>query len=211
MDDVPFRFSGDDSVDCTGARRVWDASFPLLGYLKAERKRFRWEKKRVVELGSGLGYLAAGLSMLGAEVVATEIEDMLPVLSRNLDAAMSQAKGSGYDPPRPHVHALDWRDPEPSLATLPIESVDVLVAADVVYLEKYVKPLVTTIQLILAKHPGCQVFVASEMRCPVTNQVFEDMLEEAGFSVRVIPNRRFPSDFRTEQWKTIRLLHFTRG
>jgi len=51
---------------------LWTACLILLHHLETEFPRGWWQGKRVLELGSGSGHLAVGLSKLGASVVATE-------------------------------------------------------------------------------------------------------------------------------------------
>jgi SAM-dependent methyltransferase len=67
---------------CTGGvdGMLWTASLILLRHLEITHPVGWWRGKRVLELGSGSGHMAVGLSKLGASVIATE-----------------SAKGTGFD------------------------------------------------------------------------------------------------------------------
>ena len=59
---------------CTGGvdGMLWTASLILLRHLEIAHPVGWWSGKRVLELGSGSGHMAVGLSKLGASVIATE-------------------------------------------------------------------------------------------------------------------------------------------
>jgi SAM-dependent methyltransferase len=58
-------------IDMPGGGMLWTASIILLRHLEVDAG-VDWTGKRVLEIGSGCGHLAAGLARLGAHVTATE-------------------------------------------------------------------------------------------------------------------------------------------
>lgn len=53
---------------------------------KGDFSRVKVKGKRVLELGAGMGLGGIAFSMLGAEVVLTDTNDVLPLLRRNCES-----------------------------------------------------------------------------------------------------------------------------
>lgn len=64
------------------ASTVWDSSIVLSKHLECLGPS-RLRGKRVVELGAGCGLVSVVCSRLGADCVATDLEDNLPLLEDN--------------------------------------------------------------------------------------------------------------------------------
>lgn len=100
---------------------LWPAATALAGVLPP-----RLEGVRVVELGCGLGVPSLVAAALGAVVTATDwAEDAVRLLARN-----AARNGLGV-----RAEVRDWREPWP-------ETFDLALAADVLYEQRNVEPLV---------------------------------------------------------------------
>lgn len=109
---------------------IWDCSLALASFLIAgnplDQSAATVRGKRVVELGAGCGVVSAVCAALGAaEVVATDAQDLLPLLRLNVERWRSDLGLQNFK-----VEKYDW-------GTLPSESVgeafDVIVCSDLVY------------------------------------------------------------------------------
>jgi SAM-dependent methyltransferase len=121
---------------------------------------------RVLELGSGTGVLAVLLSHLVAQWIATDQAALLPLIRKNLAAQNQQSLE------RVLLDELDWVEAASAYARRhsprrtdpkPLgDSVDLILAADCLYNEALVKPLLHTISY----HAGQStvVVVVSELR-----------------------------------------------
>eukprot|EP00884_Botryococcus_braunii_P004350 jgi/Botrbrau1/13916/Bobra.136_2s0009.2 len=63
---------------------VWDAAIVLAAYLGEREPRHRIQGARVVEIGAGPGLVGIFLGLLGAQVILTDKEQVLPLLRQNL-------------------------------------------------------------------------------------------------------------------------------
>ncbi|TPX72295.1 hypothetical protein SpCBS45565_g00646 [Spizellomyces sp. 'palustris'] len=122
------------------ALTVWDCSVILAKMLEYQntlgdtaKSEFDVRGKRVIELGAGRALVGMAAAVLGANVVVTDVDDVLPALRKVIalnehiiasDKAESEFSGNGRieDPP-----------------------FDLILAADVVWLHDLIEPLVATI------------------------------------------------------------------
>jgi predicted nicotinamide N-methyase len=124
--------------------------------------------KRVLELGCGLGVPSLAAARAGADVVATdEEEEAIELLARNADANGLKL-GTG---------AFDFRGDAP-----PPGPFDLVIAADVLYEEASVGPLIELLPLLAPA-----AVVASPDRVP-----FERFLSEARLIWEVETTRQEP-------------------
>ena len=136
---------------------VWRASDHLNAYIHSHLDKFRG--KEVVELGSGLGYVSIPLerAAICRSVVATDgDDDTLALLAKNIAANDSQVAAAklrwGRDNeafatthphkvrPQPLIHC-----PRPNA----LSQFDIVLAADIIYREKQVAPLIDTVADLL--------------------------------------------------------------
>lgn len=91
----------------TGSQ-VWVASVELSHYLERQW-RFLAPPSRgppvVLELGAGCGLAGLTTCLLGASVVATDLDPMVPLLDRNGDSNLSECQRARY-----HAEVLSWGD-----------------------------------------------------------------------------------------------------
>ena len=200
-----------NDVDNTGAKRVWDAAVVLAGMFADPRSQKLVKGRRVVELGAGLGYLSSALALLGASVVSTEMEELLPALRRNTMRAVECAKGDGKVCEPVEVARLDWStadDDVPALPRLTEAPFDLVVASDVVYQERYIAPFLRAIGLILEASPKAHVYVAIDVRDVDLCNRFEQMLgSELNLKVKPVPRKKLPPPYNGEEWAHASILH----
>lgn len=117
---------------------IWDGAIVLARYL--EQFPSNVIGKRILEVGSGTGIVGIAAGVLGAQsVLLTDLPYTLENLQHNLDR--------NFPPSSPislvlRVGELDWMDP----ITYPTKTQwDVIVGADVVWIESLIVPLVTTL------------------------------------------------------------------
>ena len=213
VDGTAVRFYNQDEVDNTGAKRVWDAAVVLTGmFADPAVRRKMVVGKKVVELGAGLGYLAGALAVLGAEVVATEMEELLPVLRRNTNRAVENAKGDGKLCTHVQVARLDWTTAAEDIPKLPVQNFDMIVASDVIYIEDYLTPFLHSIELLLESSPRAHVYVAVDVRDENLCTTFERRLaEDVNLKVKSVPKKKLPAPYNQPEWAHALILHGRRS
>jgi predicted nicotinamide N-methyase len=113
------------AVGCGG--KIWIAGELLSKYLLDKKI---CQRGKIIEIGSGTGLvgLSLGLSIPDnndAEIWITDIDELVPLMEKNIE--LNELKGTV------HAAALSWGEPLPDYAK---NHVDVILAADCVYLEK---------------------------------------------------------------------------
>jgi protein N-lysine methyltransferase METTL21D len=65
---------------------------------KGDFSRTKVTGKRAIELGAGMGLAGLALAMLGANVMLTDVKEVLPLLRRNYENNLSPAalRGGSY-------------------------------------------------------------------------------------------------------------------
>ena len=109
-------------------------------------------RKRIFELGSGIGYLSLVLASMGYEVIATDIEPVLSsVLEPNIREGIRMLSSRRLQPGSVSVRQLDWEeyarlDLNPLTATGQFGHLDIVVMTDTIYHPPLIVPLFTTIR-----------------------------------------------------------------
>ena len=134
--------------DGTGLN-IWDGAILLANFLELHPDIVRG--KRVLELGSGPGFVGIVAGLAGAsEVILTDLAYCLPLMKENVERNTEAARSSGCQ--RMTCSVLDWYSPPSDSSQLGFvagEAPDVILVADCVWLEELVAPLIRTIQAIL--------------------------------------------------------------
>lgn len=157
----------------------------------------------VVELGAGTGVLALACAALGARVVATEQEERLKLLRRNLER-----HGEGLEAPwsvgrrggSVDLEELDWFSPG-----LPLHC-DLVVASDVVYTEEVTEALVKCLSAYAAP-----AIVCVELRTEEVHYCFIRAVADAGFTMHRLPAEAHAIGFRSPRVVTYVLTGGGRG
>lgn len=142
---------------------LWHSGIGLAEYLLASGV---CQGKSVLELGCGLGLPGLAAARSGGKVVLT---DYLP---EALEVARLIWKMNMPD--EPTLQLLDWRQPDPSLAS------DVLLASDVIYEARNMEPLLHAFDTLL--NPGGTIVLSDPGR-PLSRD-FITTLVQKGYSCK---------------------------
>lgn len=141
------------------------------------KTRLPLQNVRILELGSGTGWLALQLAQRGAIVTATERAGAVPLLLQNVYTNTERNPDLQVD-----VHCLDWSDENMCLLGTD-GAFDLIVGSDLMYLEEYFGDLVRTI----LRHGAPQTMLVWEERKPHIEQVFLQTATDAGFVLDLQP------------------------
>ena len=172
-DDVPLR---------TGCR-LWSAAYALVERLSA-RDGADVRDRRVLELGAGVGAAGLACAALGARSVTLSDRD-----EGTLALAHGNALRNGwFDGTRAcdvRVKALDWGRRETwDENENERRAYDVIVAADMLYLEEHAEELATAVDAHAKSGGGTRFIAAFGVRKPALAAAFESALRARGFVVR---------------------------
>lgn len=115
---------------------VWDAAVVMCMYL--EMGKVELKGKAAIELGAGTGLVGIVAALLGARVTITDRQPALDFLSANVKANLPpHSQGSVV------VSELTWGQ---GLERYPAGGFDLVLGADIVYLEDTFEPLLHTLE-----------------------------------------------------------------
>ncbi|KAM8904508.1 protein N-lysine methyltransferase METTL21A isoform 2-T2 [Spinachia spinachia] len=115
---------------------VWDAAVVMCMYL--EMGTLELKGKGVIELGAGTGLVGIVAALMGAKVTITDRQPALDFLSANVKANLTpDSQGSAV------VSELSWGQ---DLDRYPAGGFDLVLGADIVYLEDTFVPLLHTLE-----------------------------------------------------------------
>lgn len=174
-EDVPVGTDGDVDPEFT-ASRLWPAAYELARLLEAERDLV--VGKRVVDLGSGTGFVGIAAAKLGAAVTfLTDLPGALPRLNRALDL-------NGLSAPTATASALDWTRPA-DLSSKP--PVDLVLAADCVFWPRLYHPLIDTLDALRSQNPSLIVLISVTHRLDRV-ALFLDALQHRAWQATPCPH-----------------------
>jgi predicted nicotinamide N-methyase len=144
----------------------WAALWPVSKYLAAEILSEIWAQPELsaIELGCGLGLPGVAAGIAGLKVTFSDYD------ASAVKFALENARLNGVQNATGLL--LDWRTPPPELF-------DVIIASDLIYEERNIKPLVELFKKILA--PDGTVFLADQDR-PYAKD-FQKECDSQGFSL----------------------------
>ena len=149
---------------------VWPSGIALAGELL--RNAHLVQGMPVLELGCGMGITAAAAIMAGARLVATDYSPH----SLNLTALTCLQAGQ----PVPELRKVNWRDADANLLQTGGEPWPLVLAADVLYEERDVAPVLAVLERIVA--PGGIVWLAEPGRRVARTAV--DLARARGWQVQ---------------------------
>ena len=173
------------------AATPWDGGVVLAAYAATRPEVFRG--KRILELGCGAAALPglAGALLGATSVILTDVDEALPVVKRRIDSAAA---------PNVTVAALDWRGGVGGLTA------DVVLAADVVWLQDLVEPFVGCAEALL--DTGGRLLLAHQTRSTAVDDALFEALARRGLVFSEIPRADLAPDFRPDH---IRVFEVVRG
>lgn len=145
--------------------------------------------RRGVELGSGCGPAGMALHLLGLDMLLTDISPVMPALKRNL----KRNRGNLLPRPLPKTAVFYWQNREQLESLRP--PFDFVVAADVVYLEESVEPLVSAMEGLVA--PSGVVLLGYQVRSPEAHCKFWDVCGRV-FEAEKVPHEDLHPDYAYE-------------
>nr|KAJ3420131.1 hypothetical protein HK105_006043 [Polyrhizophydium stewartii] len=173
---------------------VWDGSLVLAKLLERQCAAgscpslgVRLAGSRAIELGAGRGIAGMAAAALGANVVLTDIDPAIPPLERivaiNGLAAGAVAHGhiAGCIE---RVAPLDWTASDAHLAALRPPLFDLVLAADVVWVQDLIVPLVETLSELV--HPNAVALLAHQSRSSRGDNTLFDSLARAGLAAEAV-------------------------
>ncbi|KAI0291837.1 putative methyltransferase-domain-containing protein [Russula brevipes] len=161
---------------------LWKASIEFLSLVlrqlhfpePSSRGLFDYAKLKqahILELGSGTGLLALGLSPLARRYTATDIPALLPLLRKNLLSVPPTTAGTIT------VVDLDWTLPALRQVDVSTDPPDVLLIVDCIYHPTLVRPLLGTMTAIAAPRHTVAVVVAELRAEDVLREFLEGWIE----------------------------------
>ncbi|CAD5123130.1 DgyrCDS11504 [Dimorphilus gyrociliatus] len=154
----------------TTGLRTWPAALYFAEFLLTEEMRNVVNDKQILELGSGIGFLGIFLQKINSKINFTFTdcnEEVLDNIKENFKLNFSET------PCR--ANKLDWEalDKCDNLTT------DIVLATDVVYDLRIIKPLINILNILLKFNENCQIFIASTIRNEDTSELFKKTLDES--------------------------------
>ncbi|XP_018432105.1 PREDICTED: protein-lysine methyltransferase METTL21E-like [Nanorana parkeri] len=116
-----------ESTDLFGAT-VWPSALVLCYFLEKHGKQLGLEDKCIIEIGSGTGLVSIVATLLGAQVIATDLEDLIGNLQYNV-VRNTKLKCKHA----PQVKELTWGSNLEEKFPKSSSNFDYILAADVVY------------------------------------------------------------------------------
>ncbi len=191
---VTIREEGSAISKGTTGLKTWEAGLRLAGHLVSESSLITAPGTRILELGSGAGFVGAVCATQQAACSHADLRTFMTdmpgqVVARTRDTL--QVNGLDSSPSLMQIKELDWlelsaerqqrqqRDDLPTINFLAEAKPTLILAADVVYDPDLIDPLVETIRACLeAGTSTCQALVASTIRNPDTYAAFKASIGE---------------------------------
>ncbi|KFK31660.1 hypothetical protein AALP_AA6G142200 [Arabis alpina] len=150
---------------------------------------FDFRRRRAVELGTGCGVAGMAFHLLGlTEIVLTDIAPVMPALKHNLKrnkAALGKSLKTSI------VH---WKSMDQISALKP--PFDIVIAADVVYIEESVGQLVTAMEVLVAEDGV--VLLGYQIRSPEADKLFWELCDVV-FNIEKVPHEHLHSEYAYEE------------
>ncbi|KAI3811717.1 hypothetical protein L1987_21446 [Smallanthus sonchifolius] len=148
------------------------------------------EKTQPVELGTGCGVAAMCLYFLGLkDVVLTDIAPVMPALKHNLKRN-KPVLGKMLK-----TSQLHWNNSDQIKALKP--SFDFVIAADVVYIEESVKPLLAAMEAMVSD--SGVVLLGYQVRSPEAHALFWEQCYRI-FDVQMVPHEHLHPEYAYEKF-----------
>ncbi|XP_075418759.1 protein-lysine methyltransferase METTL21C [Tenrec ecaudatus] len=145
-----------ESIESYGAV-VWPGATALCQYLEEHTEELNLQNAKILEIGAGPGLVSIVASILGAQVTATDLPDVLGNLQHNL--LKNTLKCAAH---LPDVKELVWGEDLEKNFPKSTCYYDYVVASDVVYHHYFLDKLLTT--MVYFSQPGTVLLWANKFR-----------------------------------------------
>ncbi|XVE91444.1 hypothetical protein REPUB_Repub01dG0010200 [Reevesia pubescens] len=150
---------------------------------------FHSRRRRAIELGSGCGAAGMACHLLGLkDLILTDISPVMPALKHNLKRN-KPVLGKNLK-----TSILYWNNKDQIRAVKP--PFDVVLAADVVYIEESVGHLVGAMEALVADDGV--VLLGYQLRSPEADRLFWEMSEKV-FVIEKVPHQDLHPDYAYEE------------
>ncbi|CAI0385343.1 unnamed protein product [Linum tenue] len=150
---------------------------------------FGSKHRRAIELGTGCGAAGMALHLLGlTDIILTDIAPVMPALKHNLKRN-KQTLGKMLK-----TSILYWNNTEQMNSLKP--PFDVVVAADVVYIEESAVQLIGAMEALVADDGV--VLLGYQLRSPEAHKLFWEMSETV-FEIEKVPHEDLHPDYAYEE------------
>jgi len=178
INQIPMYIIPPDSVrdstnqkDGDTGRTVWDAAVVIAKYM--EKNHHAMQGKRVLELGAGTGLAGLAAAALGALVDISDLGYCIPSIATNIQH--TNLTQSNRTTGMATARTLDW-----TTATFDADhdTYDIVLGADIVWLEHLVGPLVSVMEQLLSINAGLKILLSHQTRSAATDEVFFGLLSK---------------------------------
>ncbi|KAF4044740.1 Lysine methyltransferase [Phytophthora infestans] len=182
---------------------IWTSGELLAAHLELQREYFRsiFDGARVVELGSGTGYVGLMIAACfkPAHVYLTDLSTHIQGLHRNVERNAGAVRAGV----QVHVSELSWGCSEQETGLLEsiaatsdgsdgnLEAVDVILGTDVAYLRELYDPLLHTMNRLATS----RTLILLGLNRADTRHTFFQQLERDGFEYYKIPDFKLPQEY----------------
>eukprot|EP00892_Ulva_mutabilis_P007914 jgi/Ulvmu1/5495/UM023_0031.1 len=167
------------------ASTVWDSSILVSKYIESNVSLVAGQKVCDVSAGTGLVGIVASLAG-AAQVVATDLQENLPLLQRNIQANGLQRSIAAAP--------LQWGTDDVRQLPLPLPF-DLAIACDVMYIVEAVGPLVATLAALIGRRG--RALVAHGRNC-CAEDAFRAAAAAAGLTVTTVPPAELHPRYRAQ-------------
>jgi protein N-lysine methyltransferase METTL21D len=155
----------------------------------------KFKDKSIIELGAGLGCVGISAACLGGNVLITDLEENLELLTFNVDKNTPVFSLHGSVEVKP----LSWSK-QSAAALLTQQHFDVILLSDCVYYEESLEPLIQTLE-VLCDNDSVEVLIAQELRESKRQlKLFKEFLSKLSkiFTLKEIPYEKHNEEMRSE-------------
>ena len=181
---------------------IWDGSILLAKALESVFGSLR--NKTVLELGSGVGLVGISAAALGGKVVMTDLDYTKEQIEANIKRAQNLwGPGRGGEM---HFRKLDWIK-DIKLYDLPnaqqesflqFKRFDLILGADIVWLEPLILPLIRLLDVITSANEKCKVLISYQSRSKRADDILFVNLKKI-FKISYLGKEKWPVGFETDK------------
>mmetsp|Transcript_6493 Transcript_6493/g.8254 ORF Transcript_6493/g.8254 Transcript_6493/m.8254 type:complete len:313 (-) Transcript_6493:524-1462(-) len=186
---------------------VWDGSIVLAKFLEHNFAFPQLQGKKVLELGAGTGLVGLAAAFLGAEnVFLTDLEYTLQNMRANADLNKPNTRN------HVDVYELDWlkvsgrnksEDDDAIKVLRNLSDCDMILAADVVWVEELILPLVASIDKILTSK--ATMYMSYQSRSLRADTKLFDLMDTHRLDYEEVDRASFHPDFVSKRIKIYKI------